>query len=471
MSVDIRPAEHVAYPEGEALQAGIRKRNRRGTRWQWAFLCALFVAVIALLTLLLTVINDSFGLSAVVVEVSEAELSAQHGIGDLGGAAKEDLITILEDNLSTNVGRRYEREQRFLADRLVWEPQASWDARCAGDEPFEGCSGAARSQADVYALVLERVVAPDVEETYSLWQSVMLRGEVEQRLAELNEQRRAAAEAAGELDEYRDAELEFRSWLSRSFLQRPQSPQPEIAGVRTAILGSLWVVAITVLFSLPVGVGAAVYLEEYAADTRLNRIIQTNINNLAGVPSIIYGMLGLAIFVRLLVTFTSGAFLESGPADDALSGRTIISAGLTLGLLVLPLIIINAQEAVRAVPRSLREASFGLGATKWQTVRTHVLPNALPGILTGAILALARALGETAPLVVVGASTAITFDPDGPFSKFTVLPIQIYQWTARPQDEFRNIAAAAIIVLLVLLFTLNATAILLRNRYSRKAQQ
>jgi phosphate transport system permease protein len=221
------------------------------------------------------------------------------------------------------------------------------------------------------------------------------------------------------------------------------------------------------LFSFPVGVGAAVYLEEYAFDNRLNRLIQTNINNLAGVPSIIYGMLGLAIFVRALEAFSSGALFGVGAGTTA-NGRTIIAAGLTLGLLILPIIIINAQEAIRAVPRSLRQAGLALGATKWQTTRSHVLPNALPGILTGTILAVARALGETAPLVVVGASTFITTDPNGPFSKFTALPIQIYQWTSRPQDEFRNIAAAAILVLLVMLLTLNATAVILRNRYARR---
>lgn len=200
---------------------------------------------------------------------------------------------------------------------------------------------------------------------------------------------------------------------------------------------------------------------------RINAIIQTNINNLAGVPSIIYGMLGLAIFVRVMEPLTSGALFGLAADPTTANGRTILSAGLTLALLILPLIIINAQEAIRSVPSSLRQASFGLGATKWQTIWNHVLPNALPGILTGAILAVSRAVGETAPLVVIGASTAIFVDPDGPFSKFTVLPIQIYQWTARPQGEFRNIAAATILVLLVLLLTLNATAVLLRNRYSR----
>jgi phosphate transport system permease protein len=218
-----------------------------------------------------------------------------------------------------------------------------------------------------------------------------------------------------------------------------------------------------------VGVAAAIYLEEYAVENRLNRIIQTNINNLAGVPSIIYGMLGLVIFVRLLEGFSSGALL--GLVDDSTTanGRTVISAGLTLGLLILPIIIINSQEAIRAVPNSIRQAGMALGATQWQTIWHHVIPSALPGILTGTILALARAIGETAPLVVVGASTFITVDPSGPFSKFTVLPIQIYQWTSRPQAEFRNIAAAAIVVLLVLLLSLNASAVYLRNRYSRRA--
>ena len=226
-------------------------------------------------------------------------------------------------------------------------------------------------------------------------------------------------------------------------------------------------VTITLLFAFPFGVGAAVYLEEYAGDRWFNRIIQTNINNLAGVPSIIYGILGLAIFVRGLEPITSGAFLGLVDTTTA-NGRTILSAGLTLGLLILPLIIINAQEAIRAVPGSLRNASFGLGATKWQTIWHHVLPNAIPGILTGTILAISRALGETAPLVVVGASTFITFDPTSPFSKFTTLPIQIYQWTSRPQDEFRNIAAAAIIVLLAILISLNAIAVVMRNKYSKQ---
>jgi phosphate transport system permease protein len=275
---------------------------------------------------------------------------------------------------------------------------------------------------------------------------------------------RASQVKAEAADKYPQAKLEFRSWLTPVFLTTPMSSRAEFAGVRTAILGSLWMVGIAILFALPIGTGAAIYLQEYASKNFLNRMIQTNINNLAGVPSIVYGMLGLAIFVRTFEPFTSGSMF--GVTDS--NGRTILSAGLTMGTLVLPLIIINAQEAIKAVPDSLRQAAYGVGATRWQTVWHHVLPNALPGILTGSILAVSRAIGETAPLIVVGASTFISVDPSGPFSKFTVLPIQIYQWTTRAQTEFHSIAASAIIVLLILLLSLNAFAILLRNRVQRK---
>jgi len=312
------------------------------------------------------------------------------------------------------------------------------------------------SQAQLYDLVLEDVVQQRVVRSWNLYDSLTKRDEIA-----------AAAETVAQ------GELQFRSWLSWEFVSEPQSSTPDLAGIRTAIFGSLWVIVITICVALPIGVGAAIYLEEYAALVgnpilrRINGIIQTNINNLAGVPSIIYGMLGLAIFVRVLEPITSGTLF--GLADPSTAnGRTIISASLTLALLILPLIIINAQEAIRAVPQSLRQAGMGLGATRWQTIWAHVLPGALPGILTGNILAMSRAIGETAPLVVVGASTFITINPDSPFAKFTVLPIQIYQWTSRPQDEFRHIAAAAIIVLLILLLTLNASAVLLRNRYSRR---
>ncbi len=265
---------------------------------------------------------------------------------------------------------------------------------------------------------------------------------------------------------YPDASLEFRSWLNQFFLTgRGRNSIPAEASLRTAILGSMWVMLITMLTSFPLGVGAAIYLEEYADDNWLNNIIETNIRNLSGVPSIIYGILGLAIFVQALAALTSGAAFGLQETDN---GRTILSAGLTLALLILPVIIINSQEAIRAVSSDIRQASYGLGATKWQTIWRQILPIAVPGILTGTILAFSRAVGETAPLIVVGAATAINSDPTNPFKAFTVIPIQIYDWTSRPQAQFRDIAAAAIIVLLILLISLNTTAILLRNRFSNR---
>jgi phosphate transport system permease protein len=370
---------------------------------------------------------------------------------ELDDLPQEALVGILRAHVTRGLGRRLEREQRFHENVLVFDTVANYQAACAAPDAPSGCTAPPRSQNNVYHLVLDWVVRPDVVQTWSLVESLFNRA--------------AIADTARR--NYPGADLQFRTWLTADFITSPQAAEPELAGVRTAILGSLWVIAITIAFSFPIGVGAAIYLEEYARPNTINRFIQTNINNLAGVPSIIYGMLGLAIFVRLLVHMTSGAAF--GAANDTTAnGRTILSAGLTLGLLILPIIIINAQEAIRAVPNSLRMASYGLGGTKWQTIWSHVLPNALPGILTGTILAMSRAIGETAPLVVIGASTFITADPESPFSKFTTLPIQIYQWTSRPQAEFRNIAGAAILVLLALLLSLNATAVVLRNRFSRK---
>ncbi len=333
-----------------------------------------------------------------------------------------EMVPLIKSAVSSGVFRRFEAEMPF----------------------------AERSQADIYALLQERVIQPTVVASWSMTASLLRRAEIEKEV----------------FTSFPDAELVWYRWLSKDFLTSPQSSVPEQAGVRTAILGSLWVVLITVLIAVPIGIGTAVYLEEYAGHNSFNRIIQTNIDNLAGVPSIIYGILGLAIFVRALEGITSGSALGVSDPTTA-NGRTVLSAGLTLALLVLPVVIINAQEAIRAVPKSLREAGYGLGATKWQVTWTHVLANALPGIFTGTILAMSRALGETAPLIVIGASTFITQDPTGPYSKFTVLPMQIYQWTSRPQAEFKHIAAAASLVLLALLLLLNGSAIYLRNRFSK----
>jgi len=237
-------------------------------------------------------------------------------------------------------------------------------------------------------------------------------------------------------------------WLSWRFLNGYPSRLPHRAGIRPAFWGTVWIMFLTALFTFPVGVATAIYLEEYAPKNWLARFIQINISNLAGVPSIVYGILGLAIFVR-------GIQL----------GRSVLAGALTLTLLILPVVIIASQEAIRSVPDSIRLAAYALGATKWQTVRHQVLPAALPGILTGTILALSRAIGEAAPLIMIGALTFVPFAPRSPLDGFTVLPIQIFNWASRPQAEFHGLAAAAIIVLLVLLLSMNSLAVWLRQKY------
>jgi phosphate transport system permease protein len=234
------------------------------------------------------------------------------------------------------------------------------------------------------------------------------------------------------------------------FLTRFPSRFPEKAGIKSALWGTVWVIGFTALFSIPVGVGAAIYLEEYARPSRLNTLIEINIANLAGVPSIVYGILGLVVLSRWF-----------------LLGRSVLTGALTLGLVILPVIIVASREGLKAVPMSLRQAAYALGATRWQTIRAHVLPAALPGILTGVILAMSRAIGETAPLIAIGALTYVANVPNGPMDTFTVLPIQIFDWTDRPQKEFHEQAAAAIIVLLGVLLTMNAAAVFIRHYFQR----
>ncbi len=238
------------------------------------------------------------------------------------------------------------------------------------------------------------------------------------------------------------------------FITSFPSSTPEDAGIYPALLGSLWLLGLTALFSVPLGIGAAVYLEEYATDTWLNRLVEINISNLAGVPSIIYGLLGLGIFVNLLQPLTGG--------------KSILSGALTLSLLILPVIIIATREALRAIPDAVREGGYALGATRWEVIRSHLLPMAVPGALTGTILALSRAIGETAPLIVVGAATYITFAPDGPRSEYSALPIQIFSWISQPQEGFQIDAAAGIVVLMAVLILTNSFAIWLRNRFQRR---
>ena len=242
-------------------------------------------------------------------------------------------------------------------------------------------------------------------------------------------------------------------WLDVDFLTGVPSRRPANAGIFPAIMGSIQIILLVGLFTLPIGIGAATYLAEYARDNRLNQLLQTNISNLAGVPSIIYGILGLAVFVRIMSL-----------------GPTLVSGALTLTLVILPVVIIASIEALKAVPDAQREGAYALGATRWQMVKGSVLPAAAPGITTGIILSIARAVGETAPLIIVGASAFVTFIPTPLSANFTVLPIQTFNWATRPQEDFQGISAATIIVILALMAVLNLLAVVVRIRLSRHIQ-
>lgn len=240
-------------------------------------------------------------------------------------------------------------------------------------------------------------------------------------------------------------------YLDWQFITSFASRFPEKAGIYAALIGSLWLMLVVAPTSIILGVGTAIYLEEYAKKNKLNDFIRINISNLAGVPSIVFGLLGLTIFVRMLGL-----------------GKSVLAAGFTMSLLILPVIIVAAQEAIRAVPNEQREASYGMGATKWQTIVRVVLPSAIPGILTGSILALSRAIGETAPLVVIGIPVILQFLPSGVLSTFTALPMQIYDWAKRPQEEFQYVASAGIIVLMILLIFMNSIAVFIRNKFQKR---
>lgn len=274
-------------------------------------------------------------------------------------------------------------------------------------------------------------VVYQVVDTYALWPGLEQREEI---VAELEP----------------GQSLALYPWLNAGFIRRPPSRFALESGFWPAIVGSLWILLLVAILSFPLGVGAAIYLEEYAPPGRLASLIQTNIANLAGVPSIVYGILGLALFVRTL--------------EGVTRGRSVLSGALTMTLLVLPIVIIASREAIRAVPASLREAAYALGATRWEVVRHHVLVSALPGVLTGTILALSRAVGEAAPLIAIGALTYVAHAARTPTDPFTVMPIQIFSWTSLPGDEFRFLAAAGILVLLAILLSMNAVAIYLRQR-------
>lgn len=240
-------------------------------------------------------------------------------------------------------------------------------------------------------------------------------------------------------------------YLTPEFFTNFGSRFPEKAGIKAALVGSLWMMAVVAPVSLILGVGSAIYLEEYAKKNKITQFIRMNIANLAGVPSVVFGLLGLTIFVRALAL-----------------GNSILAAGFTMSLLILPVIIVSSQESIRSVPNHLREASYGMGATKWQTIVKVVLPSAIPGILTGGILALSRAIGETAPLVVIGIPVIIQFLPENLLSQFTAMPMQIFDWAKRPQEAFQHVASAGIIVLMIFLLLMNSIAVFIRNKFQKR---
>ncbi len=588
-------SKHFMPGEKEFFQR-LEARHRRGRLGRIFNYFSIGVAALALVALFCNVANEAFGTIGVVNTIEPATLTDGRPLEALNN---DELALILAENvkgrlrvLIRNTISKVPVDEFMSASVAEIVGDANVDPTIAGEllknisaEQQAGLLAKYADQATLRNLVLEEVVERQVIASFSLIDTIFnfdaIKAEIEGPILEDYKKRERLDEAKVEV-------VRYHSWLRGDFLTAPMSSTPALAGVRTALIGSVGLMAVVLLVALPIGVGAAIYLEEYAHHGFINRLIETNVRNLAGVPSIIYGMLGLAVFVRALAPFTSGlifnynfdaptvatvieriapAFdgalsydggvissnsdaadaqtaqrivdtflfygrpslsmhgnsavpemsnsladalkiaVDAAPvrADDeydievrgdyyrfdiaadspisddifdelmtslarinsfAPNGRTLVSAGLTLVLLILPIIIINAQEAIRAVPYTIREASYGLGATRWQTIWNQVLPAALPGIMTGAILSVSRAVGETAPLIVVGAATFLVTDPTSPFSQFTAMPIQIYQWTARPQGQFANIAAAAIIVLLTLMLTLNATAIILRNRYS-----
>lgn len=583
-------------PEEKAFFQGLEARHRRGRLGMLFNYFSVAVAALALVALFFNVANEAFGAIGLVNTIEPETLTDGRPLDALNN---DELALILAENVR---GRLRVLIRDTISKVDVDDFTSASVAEIVGDTNLDpSIAGellkriSPQQQADLLAkyadrgtlrnLVLEEVVEQQVIASFPLVDAIFNFDSVK---AEIEGPILADYKKRERLDDAKVEVLRFHSWLHGKFLTTPMSSIPALAGVRSALIGSIGLMAVVVVVALPIGVGAAIYLEEYAHHGFINRLIETNVRNLAGVPSIIYGMLGLAIFVRALAPFTSGlifhynfdaptvgtvieriapafegaiaydgAAIRSDPevvdlatverivdtfmffgtpsltmtgntdlreishslaealkiavdnvpvradeeydievrgdyyrfdvaADASISddtfdklmaslvrinsfapnGRTLVSAGLTLVLLILPIIIINAQEAIRAVPYTIREASYGLGATRWQTIWNQVLPAALPGIMTGTILSVSRAVGETAPLIVVGAATFLVTDPTSPFSQFTAMPIQIYQWTARPQGQFADIAAAAIIVLLTLMLTLNAAAIVLRNRYS-----
>jgi phosphate transport system permease protein len=450
---DTTSSDYAKLRDEAVFQKRLKSRHRRGSIGQRFFQGAVTFGLVALLVLMGNVANRIFGLVAIRDAVPPSQL-ADRPLEELSAA---ELIDILAANLQGGT-RTYVLDRLIGRDRFNANREAPLSELITGmtvPEEFADKKLTDLTQDESKVLVAELVEPAALLD--SIYQDVVGREVLESWLLTTSLFDRASIEAkVASTPEWSGAALEWRSWLNFTFLTTRMNITAIESGVRTALLGSLLVIVLTVVIAFPLGVGTAIYLEEYSRGQGwLERLIETNIRNLAGVPSIIYGLLGLAIFVRALEAVTQG--------------RSVISAAMTMALLILPIIIINAQEALRAVPPSIREASYGLGATRWQTIWNQVIPAAMPGILTGTILGLSRAIGETAPLIVVGAATFIATDPTIT-SKFTVIPIQIYNWVRDPREGFSEIAAAAIVLLLIVLLIFNAAAIILRQRFRKSLQ-
>jgi phosphate transport system permease protein len=389
----------------------LQVRKRKGTIFQWITLVPVVAAIALIATLFFDVVTDTVSFQVVEPAYSGETWSFSEGFrwgGTWAHVARMELEARGEDPAVTldDPEERRKFRLRNRVELLWWVDGQAWRWVVSNSRDDEVAD-------------------------YALFEGLRERDAI---LAELDP----------------DEQLRVNPWLDLAFFVKNASRSPLMAGLFNALIGTLWVIGLVILIALPIGVGTAVYLEEYAPDNIFTRFLEVNLRNLAGVPSIVYGILGLYAFVRL-----------------ANLGPTVISAALTLSLLILPVIVIASREAIKAVPSTLRQASYGLGATKWQTVSRIVLPNAVTGIVTGVILAVARAIGETAPLLLVGAAAFIPRAPDGPLSTYTVIPIQIYSWVGENDPEFAHVASAGIVVLLGVLLVLYAAAFWIRRRYER----
>lgn len=459
---DEAPAVQQRIPDDATYKRILGFRNLRAGFWRSLYVAASAFGLLALIVLLASIVNQAFGYVVVNYSLRPSELSTT----PLENLDEAGLAAVIEEKISVGILRRVVRDNLIPTNRTQSETWTSnpvlqlFEGRTIPSE-LEGKTFNELAKPDLVNLleanldtnqlreiIIRDIARPRYDLSWNLYESLTQRERIE-------------TEAKARFPE---GELRWHTWISLDFVGRGLTAEPATTGLRTSLIGSLWIIILTIFIALPLGVGAAIYLEEYAQKNFFNSVIETNIRNLAGVPSIIYGMLGLAVFVRALEELSSGRFI--GITDS--NGRTVIAAAFTMSLLILPVIIINAQEAIRAVPASIREASYGVGATKWQTIQRQVLPAAFPGVITGLILSVSRAVGETAPLLVVGGLTFMTIDPNGPFSKFSVVPIQVYSWTSDANQRFRNVAAAAIIVLLIVLLVLNTIAIVTRQRLSKR---